>query len=266
MERIQKIQKKIQRRILKGMGILSLLPIGVGVCAALSVSMSLEAMASSESVHSSLFSSPEFGLDLDDFDDDSSELLKSVKTQLGHWEKNEEYVRIWNLGPTTPLVKLPTEDEKKRYFSRTALKYLDKRIREKMKKRATAQTRAQIQAVLSTGAKREISILKGFKLKLRARPLRSRASVSLVNPYVECLLHFSARRGVKMRLSKTIDPIRLKANLDYDILKDTWKTTFDKSLSKELMLRFSASHSPSSSLSGTPSDDASIHILFKRRF
>jgi hypothetical protein len=172
--------------------------------------------------------------------EDSSGVLHSIGVQLKNWEKDEKYLEEWNM-TSTGIIDTPSEQEKKNFFNRQMLKYLDKRLSGEIKNAeegSTLHTVGKVQKALRPQTK--VALTRTVKLRFKARVLQGKAIVKVENPYVDYQTKFSANGNVDMEVRKEIKPLKINAEANYRVNEDKWVARVDRKLSETINARVSS--------------------------
>ena len=154
------------------------------------------------------------------FVEDDAGVLISIKRDFNSWSETEDYVHAWDL-ESTGLYELKDEEEKRKYFGKRMLKYLDKRVSGEIKKAdkgSTLHQVGQVQKALKPNTK--VDVNKYIKLRFKARVLQGKAIMKIENPYVEADTTYKITRGLQMNLAKKIDVIGVLAKVEYKPTKN----------------------------------------------
>ena len=185
---------------------------------------------------------------------DSAGVLNSIQSDLSGWQKNEEFIRDWDMVGFGNY-SIVTSDSKKNYLTKRLLKYVDKRISGEVKKAKKGSTLAAVgkaQKALKPNTK--VSISKNVKLKFKARVLQGMAIMRVVNPYVDYNTTLSFSDGIKMNLSKKLESFRTVASLEYRPTDSVYKTQVSKEVTDHLDLLVSSEQSSNKAAFGSDSD------------
>jgi len=199
------------------------------------------------------------------FIEDSGGIVKSMRETYQSWEKEEEYARNWNL-TSSGLYTVRGQKERKAYFDRMILKYIDKRISGEVKtaeKGSTFHRVGQVQKALKPKA--EVSISSKVKLKVKARLLEQKAILELHNPYVEYKTDVEATGEITMKIRKDIKFMDLKASVDYQVDKGSYLAYVDKKITPKITGRVSSSQSDKEMAFGS-SSNKQVQFFYNHSF
>ncbi len=178
--------------------------------------------------------------------EDDSGVLDSMRQNFNRWQNQETYADQWNL-ESTGLFVGPDEGQKKSYFQRMMLKYIDKRFSGELKRQQEdpstghhgLQQVATINNVIQPSG--GMNMGQGVKLKLRARPIQGRVFLLIQNPIMDYETKVSLDGRVIMSANRSIDFLGVKAGVNYDMHYHAWEAHVDKTLTETLMARASSS-------------------------
>lgn len=223
--------------------------------------------------------------------EDQAGVMKGVRSQLQEWQEREEYARIWNL-EDSGIVDVPERGEKQKLITKNALKYIDKRISGEIKNAEEGSTFHKVgQAQKALKPESEVGVSENFKLKFKARVLEQKATMLIVNPYVDAdtEVKFNGKAKLNVRrdfasvgvhtqmeyhvdsgelnvhCEKKIKEIDAKVYLNYRGLDNEYIAAIDKSLAPKLTGRISSTQSPSD-VAFTKNADSRLEFFYSSPF
>ncbi len=171
---------------------------------------------------------------------DHAGVLKRMSNHYHQMQARDEYVRNWDLTSTT-FHKLSTIDERKRYFNKNFLKYIDKRISGSIKRAKKGSTMAQVGQMKETlTPESEAQISDNFKVKFRAKVLKGLAIIKIENPFVDANTFLSLSDGLMMQVRKNFNETRTIASVDYYTAGTNIELYVEQGLTDRLSARASA--------------------------
>ncbi len=147
---------------------------------------------------------------------DHAGVLKRMSNHYHSLMERDEYIKNWDL-ESLDTHRLSTIDERKRYFNKQFLKFIDKRISGSLKRAKKGSTMAQVgqmKKTLTPSSTAEIS--ENFKIKFRAKVIKGLAIIRVENPYVEANTYLSLSNGIMMQVSKNFHATRTLASVEYN--------------------------------------------------
>lgn len=220
--------------------------------------------------------------------EDDAGVMRGVRDQLNFWQEREEYARIWNL-EDSGIVEVADEGEKQRLITKNVIKYVDKRISGEIKhaeKGSAFHTVGQVQTALKPES--EVGVSENFKLKFKARVLQQKATMLIVNPYVDSSaeVRFNGKMKVDMKRSfasvgvdtsveylvnsgavnakceKKLEALGVNASLNYNGEEQQYIAAVDKNLTTNLVGRVSSSQPTG----GDAVQDNKFELLYSSSF
>lgn len=171
---------------------------------------------------------------------DQAGVLQRMSNHYHALIERDEYIKNWDLSTLTTH-RLSTIDERKRYFNKEFLKFIDKRISGSLKRAKKGSTLAQVSQVKDTlTPSSEASISENFKLKFRAKVLKGLAIIKVDNPYIDCNTYLSLSDGVMMQVQKKFDSTRTIASVDYKTAGTNIEMYIQQGITDSLSARASA--------------------------
>lgn len=223
--------------------------------------------------------------------EDQAGVMRGVRSQLQEWQEREEYARTWNL-EDSGVVDLPERGEKQKLITKNILRYVDKRISGEIKNAEEGSTFHKVgQAQKALKPESEVGVSENFKLKFKARVLEQKASMFMINPYVdssaEVRLNGRMRVDVKrefasvgvkteveyhvnsgelnVKCEKKLEAIDAKAFVNYRSLDNEYIAAIDKPLAERLVGRISSTQSPGDMMF-TGAADGRVELFYSSPF
>jgi hypothetical protein len=197
--------------------------------------------------------------------EDDAGIANEMRRTFEKWDRDEQYARQWNMA-SSGLFEIKGQKERKEYFDRMILKYIDKRISGEVKsaeKGSAFHKVGQVQKALKPKA--EVAISSKVKLKFKAKVLEQKAILELRNPYVEYKTHVNATGEIKMEIRKDIKFADVKANVDYYVDRGQYVAYIDKKITKQVTGRVSSSQSDKEVVFGS-SSSKQVQLFFNHSF
>ncbi len=220
--------------------------------------------------------------------EDDAGVMRGVREQLNFWNEREEYARVWNL-EDSGVVEVAEEGEKQKLIQKNILKYIDKRISGEIKNAdegSTFHTVGQVQTALKPES--EVGVSENFKLKFKARVLQQKATMFIVNPFVDSSaeVRFNGKMKVDVKRSfasvgvdtsmeyhvnsgelnatcqKNLEAIGVNASLNYRGLENQYIAALDKPLAPNLVGRVSSAQP----MGGDAIADNKVELLYSSSF
>ena len=177
------------------------------------------------------------------FVEDNAGVMNEIKDQLREWERMEMYRHNWDI-ESTGLYDTPDDSRKKAWFNRMLLRYADRRFNSELK---NAEPNSGLKRVSNVKQalrpSSEASFSKNLKLKFKARILRLEGRVRVINPWVDLETTMNARGEIRSRLSKNIESIGVRAELNYLVHENRYQAIFSRSLSENVAAILSSNQS-----------------------
>ncbi len=173
--------------------------------------------------------------------EDTAGVMKGMKRNYDSWEKEEEYAKNWNVA-STGLYDIKDQEDRKKYFNRYILKYLDKRLSGEIKQAEEGSTLhrvGKVQKALKPQTRVEVS--RNLRFKFKARVLQGKALMFVENPWINNETSVKLDGRVNINVNKDITALGLKANFDYNVNDSEFDARLDKPLTKEITARVSTS-------------------------
>ncbi len=197
--------------------------------------------------------------------EDNSGVMNSMKNQVEQWERMEEYRRNWDIGSTN-LYVTPDREQKQAWFNRMILRYADKRLSGELKNAEEGSTLQRVRSVKKAlKPDTEAQISQNIKLKFKARVLRMRAIMRVVNPWVECETTLNARGEVHSRIGKTFQDLGVRADLNYQVNDGTMIAQLSKPLGNNITAVLSRAQSENEQVVPTGSDNT-LQLMYSTPF
>ena len=195
---------------------------------------------------------------------DHAGALGQLKNQIGKWQEVDEYRHNYGL-TNYDEGALPTLDQKRRVIEKGLLRYLDKRLMHKVKnapkKSGLAKVNSARKALRPSST---TSISENFKLKFRAKLLRGRGSILLINPWIDARAQFSLSGRMEFRLRKEFQAPQILTEVNLNLRNEEWTALMQKSLTDTLKAQILAIQ-PSKSIA-LDDADRRIQLLYQKSF
>lgn len=198
---------------------------------------------------------------MDEFHEEHKNEFKNAKQKIRHWVSQEEYAEAYGF-ENTGVVRLPTPEEKQKFFERNYLRFLTKDV-----ERSTNQSVQQwyenwstddelasieaqnereqyiIKARKESGRanndiKKEVKVAgKKFKLDLQPRLEIGMVKVRFRTPYFEARAWVGINGNQELRLERKIKATNTRAQVNYYIEQKRVLASVDQHLIKHVSLR-----------------------------
>ena len=197
--------------------------------------------------------------------EDSAGVLVGIRDNLSAWDRQEEYIRNWNLEKFGSY-SIVTAESKKAYLGKRILKYADKRLTGELKNADKGSALAAVgTAQKALRAESKVSISKNYKLKFKARVLQGKAIMKVVNPYVDYTSTYSFSSGLNMNVRKEFKAIRTVASVDYNVADGNYTAKLDKKITSSVKTRISSTQAVDSGLF-TQDSNSTVQLMYSRPF
>lgn len=200
----------------------------------------------------------------DVWQNDHSGVLNQLRNRVTSWENIENYRLNYGLTNFDEGAN-PTVEQKRRQIEKGLLRYLDKRIMHKVKTAPKQSSLAKVRSAkkaLRPSSTTEIS--KNFKLKFRAKLLRGRGSVILVNPWFDANAQFSLSGKMEFQLSKEFQASQLYTELKVNLHEDQWIALMQKNISESIKAQVLSIQSTDTM--ALDAADRRIQLLYQQNF
>lgn len=174
--------------------------------------------------------------------EDDRGILSDMAHKINTWEETDRYAEQWNL-TSTGLFQTPTDSERKSYFGKQFIKYLDRRISGEVKNAeegSTFHTIGQVQENLSPET--AVEMAPNIRLRFRARVLEGAARMMVENPYIENTTTIDYKGQLQVNLNRHFQDLDLRTHFDINVNEGNWQTSVDKPLAKYITGRIAARH------------------------
>lgn len=176
--------------------------------------------------------------------EDRAGVMTGMATQLQEWERREEYRRQWDIESTT-LYETPDREQKKAWFNRMLLRYADKRLGGELRNAEEGSTLQRISSARQAlRPNTEASISENVKIKFKARVLQLRGIMRIINPWVESETSFDVQGRIHSRLSKNIESLGIRTEVNYWVHEDLYNATISKPLGNNVTAVISSAQGP----------------------
>ncbi len=197
--------------------------------------------------------------------DDDAGVLGSIRAQISNWNQREQYVQEWDLD-STGLYPLATQEEKKSYFMRNILRYMDKRLAGEVKSAEQGSAMRSVgQVHRAMRPNSEVGISENVRLKFKARALQGKAFMIVENPWVDAQSTVSVDGRIDLRVAKQFKDLGVKSEVRYRLQDDVWVAQVDKSLTEEISARVSNEQNMKSKAFGNESN-RTVQLMYNRPF
>lgn len=162
--------------------------------------------------------------------EDNAGVMSGVRDQLNFWQEREEYARVWNL-EDSGIVDVAEEGEKQKLVQKNILKYIDKRISGEIKEAdegSAFHTVGQVQTALKPES--EVGVSENFKLKFKARVLQQKATMFVVNPYVDSSAEVRFNGKMKVDVKRSFASVGVDTKMEYHVNSGELNASCEKKL------------------------------------
>lgn len=160
--------------------------------------------------------------------EDEKGVLKGMVHDFETWNEKERYAQMWNL-ESTGLYQTPTDDQKKNYLSKRALKYLDKRISGEVKnakKGSKLHRVGKVQESLKPNTSVDVS--PNMRLSFKSRILDGEAIMVMVNPYFENSTTLDYKGNLNINMAKKFEDLKLSTRFQMNVARGEWELHCDR--------------------------------------
>jgi len=166
--------------------------------------------------------------------EDSAGVMNQMKNEFSNWEKKEEYRRNWDI-ESTGLYDTLDRGQKKNWFSKMLFKYVDKRLSGELKNAEEGSALQKVRSVKQAlKPNTTASISNNIKLKFRAKILRMRAYMRIVNPWVKAETEFNVNGRVYTRVQKRFESLGVDTRFEYRLHDNTYTASVSKPLGNNI--------------------------------
>jgi hypothetical protein len=167
--------------------------------------------------------------------EDSAGVMKRMKNEFSNWREIEEYRNNWDI-ESTGLYDTPDMGRKKNHFNKMLLKYVDKRVSGEVKNASKGSALQKVRSVKQAlKPNTSASISKNIKLKFRAKILRMRAYMNVVNPWVKAETEVHLTKGqVFSRLQKRFSDLGIDTRFEYRMHNNDFTASVSKPLGNNI--------------------------------
>ncbi len=177
--------------------------------------------------------------------EDSAGVMNQIKNEFSNWEKIEEYRRNWDI-ESTGLYETPDRGSKRNFFSKMMFRYLDKRVSGELKNAEEGSALQKVRSVKQAlKPNTTASISNNIKLKFRAKLLRMRAYMKIVNPWVNAETEFNVNGRVFSRLQKRFESLGVDTRFEYRLHDNDYTASVSKPLGNNITAVVSSTQSAS---------------------
>lgn len=174
--------------------------------------------------------------------EDDRGILNDIAQKIRTWEETDLYAQQWNL-TSTGLFQTPTDEQRKNYFGKQFIKYLDRRISGEVKNAeegSTFHTIGQVQQNLSPET--SVEMAPNIRLRFRARVLEGAARMMVENPYIENTTTIDYKGQLHVNLNRQFKKIDLRTHFDVNVNEGNWQAAVDRPLTETVTGRIAARH------------------------
>lgn len=194
------------------------------------------------------------------FIEDEKGVLKDMVHNFETWQEKERYAELWNL-ESTGLYQTPTEDQKKSYLSKRALKYLDKRISGEVKRAKKGSTLHKIgKAQKTLKPETDVNFSPNMRLSFKSRVLDGEAIMVFVNPYFDNSTKINYKGDFTIDLAKDFETLDLSTRFNVNLTDNKWEFHCDRPLYGKWTGRFTARRTE------TYSSEEIVRVSYSHRF
>lgn len=166
--------------------------------------------------------------------EDNAGILTDMRKTIIDWEKQEEYLRRWDL-EKTGVIQVQSEKEKNRFLRKRGLKYIDKRLSGEIKQAQPGSKWEQIGKVHKALKPRtKLNLSKSVRVKFKARVLQGKATMILENPLVDASLEGKVNGQARAVIGKRLKDFGLSAHMEYRLKESEVVTTFRKEITDQI--------------------------------
>lgn len=197
--------------------------------------------------------------------EDQAGVMTGMRNTLESWDREAEYARTWNL-ESTGLYVIKDQNDRKSYFNKNLLKYVDKRLSGEIKQAEKGSTLARVgQAQKALTPNAEVGVSESVKIKFKAKILQAKAFMIVKNDYLENSTEIDISGNLNINVSRDIASLGVNAGVNYHVTDGQWVATVDKKLSEHWRTRLSSSQ-VDSEMAFSKSSDTRMEFMFTQPF
>lgn len=197
--------------------------------------------------------------------EDRAGVMTGMAQQLQDWERMEEYRRNWDIESTT-LYQTPDREQKKAWFNRMLLRYADKRLGGELREADEGSALQRISSAREAlRPDTEASISENVKIKFKARILQLRGIMRVINPWVESETSFDVQGRIHSRLSKNIESLGIRTEVNYWVHEDLYNATISKPLGNNITAVLSSAQGPNE-IAFADMDRNTVQLIYSTAF
>lgn len=186
--------------------------------------------------------------------EDSAGVMNQMKNEFANWERTEQYRRNWDI-ESTGQYDTPERSRKKAWFSKMLFRYIDKRISGELKNASKGSTLQKVRSVKQAlKPNSTAAISKNIKLKFRAKILRMRAYMRIINPWVKAETEFNINGQVFSRFQRRFEDLGVDTKLEYRLHDNDFTASVSKPLGNNITAVVSSTQPMSRASSGNAAD------------
>ncbi len=186
--------------------------------------------------------------------EDSAGVMNQMKNEFANWERTEEYRRSWDI-ESTGQYDTPDRKRKRAWFSKMLFRYVDKRISGELKNASEGSTLQKVRSVKQAlKPNSTAAISQNIKLKFRAKILRMRAYMRVINPWVKAETEFNINGQVFSRFQKRFEDLGVDTKLEYRLHDNDYTASVSKPLGNNITAVVSSTQPVSRKAFGNDAD------------
>lgn len=166
--------------------------------------------------------------------DDKQKSLANLKIKVSEWQKQEEFVRNWNIESSNMYAI--SESNQKNILFKSLTRFSERKgkeyIQNKNKKATNENADLTFQKNLNNPNKK-------YSFTYQTVVLKGRVKLNFNNPYLEVYSQYSFSKKDELVISKKFEELRLRTSLIYSPTRELSTFSIEKNLSDSLVGRFS---------------------------
>ena len=166
--------------------------------------------------------------------DDKQKSLANLKMKVTDWQKQEEFVRHWNIESSNMYAT--SESNQKSILLKSLTRFSERKgkeyIQNKNKKATNDNADLTFQKNLNNPNKK-------YSLTYQTVVLKGRFKLNFNNPYLEVYSQYSFSKKDELVISKRFEDIRLRTSLIYSPTRDLSTFSIEKNITDSVVGRFS---------------------------
>jgi hypothetical protein len=166
--------------------------------------------------------------------DDKQKSLANLKNKVNEWQKQEEFVRNWNI-ESSNMYATP-ENSQKNILMKSLTRFSERKGKEYIQNKNKKATKDNADL---TFQKNLNNPNKQYSLTYQTVVLKGRFKLNFNNPYLEIYSQYSFSKKDEFVISKKFEDISLRTSLVYSPTRDLSTFSIEKNITESIVSRFS---------------------------